>query len=1090
MAGADLDRVVDMLRSERMEAQFRLLGGGTLLAELRSEVSVVHSSSTLSKGTNLRLMFCIQSLVAPLGELLDAVLHTRMRAEQWHQVLFGRRFSRAATLRDLRQFLGKFRSLASHVSQMQNHVSMHHDSSRYNNVTFPASRMDALGHTMVGRSELLEKLVSILVEDRTRYDGLLVMPIVGGPGVGKTRLARALLCDSRVQRKFCVRLVVPVTRNFSLERVLLLLISPERRAEILIPPQAMATLIGHKLSGAGGDYLILLDDLWSDKQGKWLEMRTLMKALPWNGRIVVTTRTPDVASELASLAQADYYTNKPLFLQPLGQEFSSLFVDEWLTAYCGDWPAEFIREAGTTIAHKCGGVPLLLQYARSCFCQPQGVKFWQGFLDQHTDTDEKVHPYAFWFWPKLLARLNDLPHDMFWQRLLGHSNELPDGNAVLESAAVSYQHLPSDMRGCLLYCSMFPSNYDIEIEELADLLAAEGYIPAVVTKAQQKGFLQQLLDECFYALQEHESGDRYRMHKVMHIFAQNMAGKTSSIFRVDHATKVPTKGVRRASLVVNPLTTSFPTSLFECQDLGALILLQEGPMCPPDQPQCEITEIPPAFFQSFKRIQALGFRDTKIRILPTKFLHPHLVKYLNLSQTDIENIPSSISRLLNLQTLILSHCDSLQKLHPSITRLAQLQKLDLEGCCSLVELPHGLKKMNRLEYLNATYCSSLTHMPRGMGELKSLQTLLGYMVSYIDGSSMSELLPLANLHKLCLQSLEKVSDLLDVRNARLDYKINLKSLSLRWNVDGPNSTTLAYAVLESLQPPRHLKYLEIVAYEGEMLPSWMTVTQPYLASLVEIRLINLRSCEKVLPPLGLLPCLKIAEISGAETVRCIRDNFYGQKGTFPSLEKLVFSYMHNLEVWEQEHRPGMFPRLTELAIIQCPKLRALHMELPSVEKLIFWMNNEVLCVSKGALRGVANSLKHMQISFGEHLHASSECEGLQDLGKLTKLEICGCSDLTCLPWGLQNLSTIRSLTIDNCRKLETLPNWLENLPSLQTICLSGCPLLRYIPGGLQQRPDVTVYIEDCPNLPEQTISNFPAQSSGMLNIDCILHELC
>jgi hypothetical protein len=53
---------------------------------------------------------------------------------------------------------------------------------------------------------------------------------------------------------------------------LLLLISLERRAEIPFPPEAMATLISRKLSGAGGDYLILLDDLWSDKQGKWLEI--------------------------------------------------------------------------------------------------------------------------------------------------------------------------------------------------------------------------------------------------------------------------------------------------------------------------------------------------------------------------------------------------------------------------------------------------------------------------------------------------------------------------------------------------------------------------------------------------------------------------------------------------------------------------------------------------------------------------------------------------------------------------------------------------------------------------------------------------
>uniref|UniRef100_A0A0A9BXB5 Uncharacterized protein n=1 Tax=Arundo donax TaxID=35708 RepID=A0A0A9BXB5_ARUDO len=888
----------------------------------------------------------------------------------------------------------------------------------------------------------------------------------------------ALLSDDRVRRRFAVRLAVPVMRHrhFCLERVLMRMISPGRRADnVPDHPKAMAIHVCRKLSGA--DYLIVLDDVWSDKEGKCPEISGMMQALPPNGRIVVTTRTPDVATYLLAIVAETANVNKPLYLRPLEQEFSSSFVAEWTAAYRGDWPAEFIMEASTTIVRKCGGVPLLLDYARTCFCQPQGVNFWQGFLEQHI-ADRKVHPGM--FWGQLLACIDGLSHDKFWQTFLG---ERPDGNAVLESASVSYQHLPSEVRSCLLYCSMFPSGYDFDVEELADLLAAQGYIPPVVTIAQRKGFLQQLLDECFYPLQEHEYGDKrtYRMHMVLHIFAHNMDRETGSVVRIDQATQRPTKptaqipiSIRRASLIVNPLTASFPTSLFQCRDLGALILLQEGPVRPPDQPRCEITEIPQVFFQSCWFIQALSLRATKIRMLPTKFELPSRVKYLDLSQTNIENIPSSISRLIHLQTLILSHCDKLQKMHSNTTKLFLLQKLDLEGCCNLVEMPRDMRKMEKLEYLNVTGCSSLIQLPCWMGQLKNLQTLLGYIVT--DGGSILELQSLGNLHRLSLKSLEKVSNILDVRNARLDYKTNLESLSLQWNIDDSNSTTQDYAVLESLQPHKHLKVLEIVAYEGKKLPSWMTITEPYLVSLVEIRLIDLKSCEKVLPPLGLLPSLKIAEISGAQTICSVNDNFYGHKGTFRSLEKLIFSYMHNLEIWEQEHRPGMFPRLAELAIIQCPKLRALHMELPSIEKLILWMDSKVLFGPKGAMRGVAKNLEHLSISFSEELLSSSECESLQDLGKLRKLEICGCDELRSLPHCFQHLSSIRSLTIDSCKKLEMLPaDWLENLPSLQTMCLSGCPLLHSIPGGLQQFPGVIIYVEECPNLPEKPFPNFSEQ---------------
>nr|BBE27828.1 NBS-LRR protein [Oryza sativa Japonica Group] len=255
-----------------------------------------------------------------------------------------------------------------------------------------------------------------------------------------------------------------------------------------------------------------------------------------------------------------------------------------------------------------------------------------------------------------------------------------------------------------------------------------------------------------------------------------------------------------------------------------------------------------------------------------------------------------------------------------------------------------------------------------MGHLTNLQTLLGYVVSNSNGAMMSELQPLAHLHRLSLERLEK----------------------------------------------QHLKELELVAYEGDRFPSWMTSTEPYLKSLVEISLLNLREC-----------------------------------------------------------RTGVFPHLAEVTIIQCPKLRVLSMELPSVEKLILWMNNKMLYDSKGGLLGVAKNLEQISICFGEELRASSNFEGLQDLVMLQKLDLCGCHELTCLPQGLQHLSSIKSLAIDNCGKLETLPEWLEKLPYLQVIYLSGCHALHSIAKGLLQCHSIQIHIDDCPKLPEQSSGRKP-----------------
>jgi hypothetical protein len=638
----------------------------------------------------------------------------------------------------------------------------------------------------------------------------------------------------------------------------------------------------------------------------------------------------------------------------------------------------------------------------------------------------------------------------------GGKKQTPRNEFVLQKAHASYFNLPPDLRKCLLYCSVFPLGHVFHPEELADIFVAEGGISPAMTQAQRIGFVQKLFDECFYPVEEHESttGKRtYWMYAVMHEFANIVEELPNEIAQYFHRVKRYESTTLVGTYWMHGIVHMLANIVQRRRLMTSEMKMDEH------------------FFNTILRNRrVMCLQGTNISTHLHKFDKMTKLRYLDLSRTDIERIPSFMKKLQFLQTLILSHCQKLQILDDTTSMLVQLQKLDLEGCCDLMELPRDISKIKSLRFLNIHECSSLTGMPYGMGELTNLETMLGHIVSN-NGGSISELQPLVNLKILSLEGLENISDVADARDVKLDEKYYLESLAFRWNKNTDSSKLSSVAqILECLRPNQNLKALQIIGYEGIDHPSWMASTNPYLISLVVIRLVNLKKCE-TLPPLGLLPLLKIVEISGAETISSISDSFYGSSGTFPSLEKLTFSYMSNLELWEQPHGGPVFPCLTEVTIIQCPKL-ALCVEFPSVTKLILWMNNKTIYSSEGALGTVAQNLKHVSISFCQELISSSLCEGLQGLCRLKGLELCGCDEMTNLPCGLQHLSSLRSLTIMHCIKLGTLPDWLGSLSSLSLLRLYSCPMLYSIPEVLRQRTCTHICIKDCPKLPAQPLGTF------------------
>ncbi|GAY64144.1 hypothetical protein CUMW_231340 [Citrus unshiu] len=113
------------------------------------------------------------------------------------------------------------------------------------------------------------------------------------------------------------------------------------------------------------------------------------------------------------------------------------------------------------------------------------------------------------------------------------------------------------------------------------------------------------------------------------------------------------------------------------------------------------------------------------RIPECFFVHMHGLKVLNLSRTNIEVLPSSVSDLTNLRSLLLRWCRRLKRV-PSLAKLLALQYLDLEAT-GIEEVPEGMEMLENLSHL---YLSSppLKKFPTGI--LPRLRNLYKLKLSF------------------------------------------------------------------------------------------------------------------------------------------------------------------------------------------------------------------------------------------------------------------------------------------------------------------------------------------------------------------------
>lgn len=939
-------------------------------------------------------------------------------------------------------FIEQVRNLHSSLGQFMNHLDMFsritqiretlerlvEERSKFHlreQAARPSNRRRRTGSYVVeseilGRLEDKEKILKLLLSaENMSTDDISVVSIVGLGGIGKTTLAQLVYNDERVAGHFDLRMWTCINDDFDVEKIMMSVLESATKVRCgFSEMDALQFRLQELLIGKR--FLLVLDDVWNEDDNEWDKLRTSLTGGKEGSTVIVTTRSEKVASIMG--------TTYIHYLQCLSD------VDCWALFK----KQAFGRDAdkhrrlfpiGKQIVKKCGGVPL-------------AARTLGGLMRLKRDERE---------W--LLVQDSDI-----WDL---SQNE----NGILAALRLSYSHLPSHLKACFAYCSIFPRNYIIKKEKLIQLWIAAGLIQSSEGRKTLEFIGNEYFDDlawmCFFQdICRSDIGSilECKMHDLIHDLARSIA-ESEYVWVENDRMLQNFSQIRHSSVICNFSLHTIPESLNEARKLRTLILLL---------PKGDLGEVPRNVFSSFRYLRVLDLSSSGIKKLSASISSFIFLKYLDISNTHVKDLPESVCSLQNLQVM------------------------NLSGCYDLNELPRGIARISKLRHLILNGCDRLRKIPPLIGKLVYLRTLSMFVVGREIGESIGELENLNLGGKITIRCLENVREAAEAIKADLIGKVNLQSLSLSWGNDngvtGSANNGQVEQVLNYLQPHKYLKKLSIDGYQGLHFPGWMAFCN--LPNLTELVLMNCRRC-KDLPTLGQLPFLKVLYLQGMDAVTSIGSQFYGQsEKAFPSLEELSLVDFPNLETWWSFNRREDFPSLAKLIINKCFKLRNMpsfpcvqHLELRSCDNMVLESASELtsitvlvidkfaelvflenllqsnnlltslvisscpkLCSISPSLAELKN-LKSLAVRWCKELHSLPH--GLQNLDSLESLEIVECHSLVSLPEGIQGLSSLRSLSIENCNNLTSLPLELQFPASLEHLTVMYCPQLASLPDDFQ-----------------------------------------
>ncbi|KAF8685266.1 hypothetical protein HU200_044088 [Digitaria exilis] len=360
---------------------------------------------------------------------------------------------------------------------------------------------------LVGIDEARDDLINTMMEgNEVPMQKAKIVSIVGFGGLGKTTLANAVYQKLRVQ--FDCWAFVPVSQTPDLKKIfkgLLYHLGKNYINDEALDEGWLIEVLRESLQEKR--YFFVIDDIWDIEVWKVIKC-----ALPHNdvgSMIITTTRNRDVAEQENS--------QKLLYGRIFGNGYKDNNEDT-------DKQEDDLAEVSNQILMKCAGVPLAISTIASLLASKGRNK-----MD----------------WYEVYNSIGTGLHNNF------------DVGNMRKILLLSYYDLPSHLKTCLLYLSVFPEDFKIERDRLIWMWVAEGFIQCTREGESLlelgESYFNELINRSMIQLVNHEyhrASEYCCVHDMVLELIRILSNKENFVTILhdhkDHTS--PTSTVRRLSL--------------------------------------------------------------------------------------------------------------------------------------------------------------------------------------------------------------------------------------------------------------------------------------------------------------------------------------------------------------------------------------------------------------------------------------------------------------------------------------------------------------------------------------------------------------